>query len=168
MRYAVADIARGDAGTRETLQRMRSLVNRSLAIPVVRGTAVNLMRAVVPRARGEQIRAVRRFLTDRVQFLRDPVGVELLHDPVWLLREIQTRYYVTVDCDDVAILGAALGKAAGLKARFVAVAFYDPVAPYSHVWAELFDGDQWRDLDVTRKTQDLADKGISRRLIFPV
>jgi transglutaminase-like putative cysteine protease len=66
------------------------------------------------------------------------------------------------------MLGAALGKAAGIKARFVAVAFYDPVAPYSHVWAELFDGVEWRDLDVTRKSQDLSAKGISRRLVFPV
>lgn len=168
MRYAVSDIARGDAGTQQTLQRMRSLVNRSLALPIVRGTAVALVRSVLPRDRSGQVRCIRSFLGERIQFLRDPVGVELLHDPVWLLREIQTRYYVTVDCDDVAILGAALGKSAGLKARFVAVAFYDPVAPYAHVWAELFDGDQWRDLDVTRKTQDLSAKGISRRLIFPV
>jgi transglutaminase-like putative cysteine protease len=147
---------------------MKRLVNGSLAAPMVRGTAVNIMRPVVPRDRVGQVEAVRSFLTERVQFLRDPVGVELLHSPEWLLREIQARYYVTGDCDDVAILSAALGKAAGLKARFVAVAFYDPVAPYAHVWTDLFDGDQWRDLDVTRKSQNLASKGISRRLIFPV
>lgn len=168
MRYSVTQISRGDEGTRQTLGRMKALVNRSLVLPVVRGTAVGIMRPVVPRDRVGQIEAVRGFLTERVQFLRDPVGIELLHSPDWLLREIQGRYYVTADCDDVAILGAALGKAAGLKARFVAVAFYDPVAPYSHVWTELFDGGQWRDLDVTRKSQDLASKGISRRLVYPV
>lgn len=168
MRYSVTQISRGDEGTRQTLQKMKRLVNGSLVLPIVRGTAVNVMRPVVPRDRAGQVAAVRGFLTERVQFLRDPVGVELLHSPDWLLREIQARYYVTGDCDDVAILGAALGKAAGLKARFVAVAFYDPVAPYAHVWTDLFDGDQWRDLDVTRKNQDLASKGISRRLIFPV
>ena len=168
MRYAVSNIARGDAGTRETLVRMRSLVNKSLVLPIVRGTAVGIVRPVVPRDRSGQIAAIRRFLGERIQFLRDPVGVELLHSPDWMLQEIGIRYYVTVDCDDVAILGAALGKAVGLKARFVAVAFYDPVAPYSHVWVELFDGGHWRDLDVTRKTQDLASKGISRHLTFPV
>lgn len=168
MRYAVSEIARGDAGTQQTLVKMRSLVNRSLALPIVRGTAVAIVRSVVPRDRSGQIAAIRAFLTERVQFLRDPVGVELLHSPDWMLREVASRYYVTVDCDDVAILGAALGKAAGIKARFVAVAFYDPVAPYSHVWTELFDGSKWRELDVTRKSQDLADKGISRQKVFPV
>jgi hypothetical protein len=168
MKVSVDRISRGDEGTRQTLAKMKRLVNGSLAAPMVRGTAVNIMRPVVPRDRVGQITALRCFLDERVQFLRDPVGVELLHSPDWLLREIQARYYVTGDCDDVAILGAALGKAAGLKARFVAVAFYDPVAPYAHVWTDLFDGDQWRDLDVTRKSQNLASKGISRRLIFPV
>lgn len=168
MRYAVTSIERGDSGTYVTLRKMRELVNRSLALPIVRGTAVELARRVPPRQRRAQIEAIREFLTERVQFLRDPVGVELLHAPDLLLRWIAERYYVTVDCDDVAMLGAALGKAMGLKARFRAVAFLDPNAPYSHVWTELFDGEQWRDLDVTRKYQDASVRAISRDLIYMV
>lgn len=168
MRYAVSEIPGGDAGTVVTLGKMRSLVNRSLVLPIVRGAAVSIVRLVVPRDRRGQVAAIRRFLNERVQFLRDPVGVELLHTPDWLLRDIKARYYTNADCDDVAMLGAALGKAVGLKARFVAVAFYDPVAPYSHVWAELFDGDRWGDVDVTRTVQDLSSKGISRRKVVNV
>lgn len=168
MRYAVTQIPRGDAGTTATLHKMRRLVNDSLPLPLVRGTAVNIIRQAVPRDRRGQIALIRAFLIERVQFVRDPVGVELLHSPEWLLRDIAARYYTNADCDDVAILGAALGKAVGLKARFIAVAFHDPVAPYSHVWAELFDGDRWGELDVTRTVQDLSSKGISRRQTYRV
>lgn len=168
MRYALTQIPRGDAGTAVTLRKMASLVNQSIAKPVVRGTAVNIVRSVVPRDRRGQVQAIRQFLAERVQFVRDPVGVELLHAPDFLLRDVATRYYASADCDDVAMLGAALGKSVGLRARFIAVAFYDPVAPYSHVWAELFDGDRWGELDVTRTVQNLSSKGISRRKVYSV
>jgi hypothetical protein len=82
--------------------------------------------------------------------LSDPSGVELLHDPVLLLEDIRERGQARGDCDDVAVLGAALGGAMGLSARFVVVGFRGPNEPFEHVWTELYDGTTWRELDVTR------------------
>jgi len=79
-------------------------------------------------------------------------------------RSAGQRGVAQVDCDDVAMLGAALGKAVGLRARFVAVAFGPRGAPYRHVWAELGPrtNNVWLDMDTTRPAQGLPMHLISR------
>lgn len=89
----------------------------------------------------------------RFRFLRDPAGVELVHHPRVLLDRLRKEGYVQGDCDDAAILGAALGKVIGLPARFVVVGFRGPRGPLTHVYAEVSDGSRWVDLDVTAPAQ---------------
>lgn len=140
----------GDEGTFTVVDRMAELVRSRIAHPVVRRAAVDLANKVPPQHLSGQIAAVRKFLERRVPFLSDPSGVELLHDPVLLLEDIRERGTARGDCDDVAVLGAALGGALGLSARFVVVGFRGPNEPFEHVWTELHDGTAWRELDVTR------------------
>lgn len=140
----------GDEGTFTVVARMAELVRSRIAHPVVRAAAVDLANKVPPQHLSGQIAAVRKFLERRVPFLSDPSGVELLHDPVLLLEDIRERGQARGDCDDVAVLGAALGGAMGLSARFVVVGFRGPNEPFEHVWTELHDGTAWRELDVTR------------------
>jgi len=140
----------GDDGTFTVVDRMVELVRARIAHPVVRRAAVDLANTVPAQHLAGQVAAVRKFLERRVPFLSDPSGVELLHDPVLLLEDIRERGTARGDCDDVAVLGAALGGALGLSARFVVVGFRGPNEPFEHVWTELHDGTAWRELDVTR------------------
>lgn len=87
------------------------------------------------------------------RFVRDPTGIELLHRPERLLDQIAAGGYAIGDCDDAAILGAALGKAVGFSARFVVLGFFGPRGPFSHVYTELWTGTGWRELDITRTPQ---------------
>jgi transglutaminase-like putative cysteine protease len=83
----------------------------------------------------------------------------------------QLREYpgkILVDCDDAAILMAALGESIGIPARLVAVAFFDPGADFSHVWTELFDGDRWRVIDPTRGSQPLDMRLVTRIMMLDV
>jgi len=143
-------IPEGDEGTFTVVDRMAELVRSRVAHPVVRAAAVDLANKVPAQHLSGQIAAVRKFLERRVPFLSDPSGVELLHDPVLLLEDIRERGQARGDCDDVAVLGAALGGAMGLSARFIVVGFRGPNEPFEHVWTELHDGTAWRELDVTR------------------
>ena len=120
----------------------------------------------------EQIDAIRAYLEDRVEFTRDPKGQELLYTPdrmVKLLTDPERDGILRVDCDDVAVLGAALGMSVGLQARFQVVGFLSPKAPFSHVWTDLKPPSgpgayQWSDLDTTRPQQALPG-AIRRRWI---
>jgi transglutaminase-like putative cysteine protease len=91
--------------------------------------------------------AVRDTLAERVLFFRDPDGVELLYEPGYVVRQILERGYFQDDCDDYTTLAASLGKAAGLRARFVAMRFFDESQPLTHVYAELLTERGWLPID---------------------
>lgn len=153
-----------------TLAHMRRLVLREMVHPAVRALASRLAGSAGTVDPLEQARAIRSFVADRTVFVRDPHGVELLHAPSVMVKRILTEGYAPIDCDDVAILAAALGKAVGLRARFVVVGFGSPHAPFRHVWAELSPprSPRWMEMDVTRPAQPLPFQMISRRSFLEI
>ena len=131
--------------------------------PIVRMVTARLVIGVPGSAAHLHARIIRDWLTMRVRFLPDPSTAEALHDPAWALEHILTYGQVQLDCDDMAMLAAAMGQSIGLRARFVAVAFSSPESPYSHVWADLGDGQTWLSVDPTRPMQGLS---IARRTVL--
>lgn len=148
-------IAGGDFGTMQTIQHMRRIVNDATGDPLTRRTAASIGIAHGGKHGYPQARGIRAYLDERCVFLRDPSNRELLHHPAVMLQDILRQGYTAVDCDDVAILGAALGKAIGLRARFVVVGFSSPTAPFRHIWTELSDPHKirWVECDITRPSQ---------------
>lgn len=145
---ATIRIPRGDAGTIATLGHMRRLANRGVRHPLTVGLAGRIVEGAGGNRRA-QARSLRSWLASTIEFQADPYRVELLRTVPEMLTEIRSRGFGAYDCDDVAILGAALGKAAGLPARFAVLGFLHPSFPYRHVYTEL-DGDGWVELDITR------------------
>lgn len=141
------------------------MVAREFMLPIVRLTATDIVAGLGGTNGVEQANAIRDWLDVHTEFLRDPDGVEMLHGPAWQIQRVWTQGRVLVDCDDVAMLAAALGKAVGLRARFVVVGFDSRNAPFRHVWAELSPRSrqpQWVDMDVTRPSQGLPLNRIAR------
>jgi transglutaminase-like putative cysteine protease len=134
---------------------MRRLANAALVDPVVIETARRIVEdaGVLGRNEGGKFNAIREWLLAHVQFLPDPVGVELLATPRYMLDTIRRAQFVSGDCDDAAILGAALGKAVGLRAKYRALAFGARSRPFSHVYTLLLVRGQWANLDTTRSTR---------------
>lgn len=82
------------------------------------------------------------FVRDEIRYVRDIADVEVLHDPLTLLK------IGAGDCDDKAILLAALLLSIGHdKQRFIAMA----QAPdqYGHVWLQDLIYGRWVDLEPT-------------------
>lgn len=149
-------IPNGDPGSIATLKKMRQLVNGSLTDPVVINTAKSLIRFIPPRSYRDFVGALQEFLSQHVLFCRDPRGVELLHTPRYMIDTIANRFYLQADCDDVAILAAALGKALGMSARFVALGFQTEAAPLTHVFTEIgIPSGEWYALDTTKQPSAL-------------
>lgn len=146
---------------------MRRVVRGSLTDPLVIETARRIVAVLPPRDHDAHALAVRAFLAEHLQFVRDPHGVEMLSTPHYLLTEIARRYMVQGDCDDAAILGAALAKAIGLRARLVAVGFYNRSAPLSHVYT-VVQGRRWHSLDTTRPARLLVEPPVARTLSVEV
>lgn len=84
-------------------------------------------------------------------FQPDPWGLETIREVPEMLQDVAVRGALQADCDDVAVLAAALGKAVGMKSRLVVFGFEGPRGPFAHVFTELYvGGGRWADMDVTR------------------
>ena len=128
----------------------RSPVTRAVALQIVAASPTPASRAV----------AIRDYLLEHWSFIPDPVDIaggggriELLREPVLQLRRITLAYMAEGDCDDAAMLAAALALAAGLKVRYRVVAFAGPMAPFVHVVTDVQVPGAWVPLDVTRQLQ---------------
>lgn len=157
-------IPSGDAGTFATLRHMARLVRGAMVVPRVRYVAAAIASDAASRDGTLQAHAIRAWVEDHTTFLRDPRGAELLHDPALMVCSILTHGNIHVDCDDVAMLAAALGMAVGLRARFTVVGFNSPASPFRHVWTDLSDprAERWIEMDVTRPAQGLDGVRVSR------
>lgn len=158
----------GDWGTRTIAGYMKRFAREGQTDPTVRDLALSIVRGVPGRNGLAQAVAIRNWLASNVEFTRDPERAELLYTPARMVSILTTRGPpLYIDCDDVAVLAAALGGSIGLKSRFQLVGFLSPRAPIRHVWTELQSpsGDRrWVQMDVTRSSQSLLlDRAISRR-----
>lgn len=145
--------------------KMAAIVRASASNPIVRETAVSIVRHLPARAYIEDARAIRQWMQAYTVFLRDPVGVEVSYTPEAMIRGVREHGVIRIDCDDAAVLAASLGRSIGLREKFVLVAFMRPDAPFAHVWAELAPPgtEQWQEMDTTRSQRELPANLISRR-----
>lgn len=151
-RIGMQSIFGGDTGAIQTLSKMRAVVNAGLRDPLVIETARQIVEDSGASGRDElgKVYAIRDWMENHLSFIPDPLGVELLSTPRYLIERIQKTGMVSGDCDDTAILAAALGKAVGLRAKFRALGFRKPGAPFRHVVTYLLAAGQWANLDTTR------------------
>jgi hypothetical protein len=158
----------GHAGTVRTVRRMRGLAFKGQVDPDVRRLALRITDGIGGQDALAMIGVIRGWMSSHIMFTRDPRKHELLIAPRILVRSLRNpanHGIIRVDCDDVATLGAALGGAVGLDARFVVVAYLsrNQGAP-KHVWAELSPPmvEQWMEVDTTRDFQGLPPQSAIR------
>lgn len=167
-------IGGGDRGNFSTLSVMRVVARQQSRHPVVVAQARFLANG--PDAE-HAISSIRSYLAS-FPFYDDPASGEALTEPQLAIRlqaagKLANAAYHEwgFDCDDVAVLGAALGLAAGLRARFVAIRFPTPLDRFpalSHVFTEIAPSGthRWHDLDTTAPAElDRRSVGMSRPVI---
>lgn len=142
----------GDAGIFATLAAMRHQARQAAAHPLVQQVARDAVSGAADPVTAW--RGIRRWVADRTRFQFDP-PIETLYTPLDQLGRIARTGRAAGDCDDVAMLAASLGIAAGLRARFVVTGYGapGPAAHYQHVYTDLWTPQGWRDVDVTRRLQ---------------
>lgn len=129
----------GPAGTVATLGIMKRLANEAVKAPtqLARNQALEIFRSAGLRSREyiPEAQALQRWVQNCIRYVRDPVDVELVQTPEVTLK------LRTGDCDDQATLLAAMLKATGHPAKFVAVGMNG--APFSHVLVETKINSKW-------------------------
>jgi hypothetical protein len=146
-------LADGDEGVMATFRAMTALANIGQTDPGV----VYLARTLAGTDGTSQAavaRAIRGWLRAVWRYVDDPVDTELLISPVTMVQTYIATGMISGDCDEAAILGAALGKAVGIPAAFTGLAFDTPdddPARLAHVFASLLPNDGGPcNLDITK------------------
>lgn len=166
----LASLSGGDTGTHQTVSLMRQQAREGAIDPVVRETAARAVFGVPGSDGTMQARILRDWVASRTVFLADPLYTEALHQPAAVVRHILRRGVIQLDCDDVAMLTAALGLSIGLRARFIVVGFRSPAAPFQHVWCDLSGPrrEAWVTVDPTRPSQAIGNQRVSRAFAVEV
>jgi len=150
--YQLLGIPDGPEGIRATLEIMRRLVRDARRTPDIRELAIRLTESAAGTGNGKnyfgEISALHAYVRDSIRYVQDVNEVETVSPPVEILR------LGAGDCDDKAILLAALLESIGHPARFVALAFAPDL--YEHVIVETKFGQGWIALETT---EDDAEPG---------
>ncbi len=149
----------GALGTKATLKIMRQFVREYKKTIPVRELALSLVRDLHGHKNWiGQVKRVHSFVQRNIQYVRDIRGVETIATP---LVTMQTRQG---DCDDQAVLLAALLESIGHPTRFVAIK-QNVFGPYVHVYTETKIGPKWYPLETTEKMRPFAPMNFSGRMV---
>lgn len=143
-----APLLNGEAGTDQTVQLMRKLVDEALADASFVRKAVEIVRSVPAYDDFGELAALYDWVKGSIRFTKDPLTKEKLYPPQELLK-IRAG-----DCDDISMLLGAFALALGYPARLITIgANPDSPGEFSHVYVEAeapVGSGQWVPLDAAR------------------
>jgi len=126
----------GEPGIFQTINMMRELVNKNFLHPYIRERAATIVRECYRKKSCEDTRLLA-WVNSTVQYLRDPLGVEALHNPVSFTEaKIRRGEKPFGDCDDMSIYLATLLKSIGHDPMFRILSRTGNSYHHVHVWCD--------------------------------
>lgn len=125
----------GADGNIATVQFLVKLARKRAKHPVVRQLALNIIRHAGTKSmfyKDESI-AIAKWVQSNLHYVKDISGVETVHDPLTMIDKVQ-RGTAAVDCDDHAVLLAALLLSIGHRPIFRIVRYSKNSASYNHIY----------------------------------
>ena len=119
----------------QTLRQMKKITKERAGHPLVRKLALNVLNYynVPSHHYADEARAIGEYVQKKVRYVKDPTGIEQLHDPVTLIDQLQ-RGIARGDCDDMALLVASMLFAIGHTPKFRCVRYKSNFGPYNHIY----------------------------------
>lgn len=105
---------------------------RRLALAILQAAGLSSHRYI------DEAKAIAGYVQQKMQYVKDPLGIEQLHDPLTMIEQIE-RGIGAGDCDDMALLIATLLMSVGHKPRFRAVRYRTKWGNYNHIYVVLYD-----------------------------
>ena len=111
----------GDEATYNTLELMKEIVLSSQENFGIRQFVSQIISHVPAYDEMGEIATIYNFIRSRTRFTKDPLSFELLQTPDFIIRQISSGIIPTVDCDDMAVLGATFLSILGYPVHFKAI-----------------------------------------------
>lgn len=145
-------IKSGTRGTLETLDAMREMVTLGKREGEVRAQLYDIIKDCPPKDYLCYARAAYLFCRDKIRYVFDPSGVELVENPKHILK---TR---VADCDSICCLLATLCEQMGFQSRFVTIkADLSRPNEFSHVYMQArIPKHGWVSMDATMPNKEFG------------
>jgi len=130
-----SEVGEGLGGNIQTIKFMKGTARVRANDPLIRKLALNILDyyGVASNYFIDESMAVGDYVKNKVRYVRDPLDVEYLADPIDLVKQIQGGT-AQGDCDDMALLTATLLLSIGHQPYFRAVRYDDQGGPYNHIY----------------------------------
>jgi hypothetical protein len=125
----------GELGNLATVQFLVKLARKRAKHPVVRQLALNIIRHAGTKSMfyKDESLAIGNFVKNKMSYVKDIANVETVHDPLTMIDKIQ-RGTASTDCDDHALLVAALLLSIGHRPVFRIVRYQKGSPSYNHIY----------------------------------
>ena len=139
--YTSQRIPNGKLGVAATLNAMRRMVKRAKKSRNIRELAMRIVQPIPNKDWAGEIRAIQQWVQHNIRYTRDIAGVETLQSPEHTVR------LRAGDCDDHAMLVAALLQSIYHPARFRAIG--KTHNSFCHVYVETKIANKWFSVETT-------------------
>lgn len=141
----------------------RTLADKIVSVPFTWTNAWGIQPRIMPKTPLK----VYSFLRAKLDFARDPEGVELVRHPDQMIAEYERTGRMHGDCDDLACLGAALCRARGYQAVLI-VAGRKAQGPFEHVYYGIVVNGLTIPFDPQEKVTPGFERKVERRKVYQV
>lgn len=147
-----------ERGNYDTVRIMAGVARSRAGDPRVRQLALAILldRNVGSHNFLDEDCAIAEFVQKNVRYVRDPNGIEQLHDPVYMIDHIRAGD-AQGDCDDQALLLASLLLSIGAQPYFVIVRYNRTSGSFNHIYTCVYDKN-WTDRQKSRLVMDTIVK----------
>ncbi len=121
MLSSVSPVSDGARGIAEIVAQCNALREFYGRVPAIRSAALTLAPPRCDDDKRGQLAQLAAFVRVAMRYVADPFNAEFIQTPDRLLLEINERGYAHGDCDDSALLFAALAESVGVACEIVSV-----------------------------------------------
>lgn len=128
------------AGNYETVRIMRGIARQYAGDPRVRQLALNILntRGIKSHDFLDEAKVLAEWVQENVRYVRDPNGIEQLHNPIYLIEQSKAGV-ANGDCDDQALLLATLLLSVGHQPFLAIVKYGKDMGNYNHIYTVVYD-----------------------------
>jgi hypothetical protein len=154
-------LGNGIKGNYDTVKILIKVARERAAHPKIRELALRILEFYKVKSQDyiNEALAIGLFVQKKLRYVRDIHGVETVHDPLMLIDQI-TRGEAQADCDDHALLIAALLLSIGHQPYFAIVKYQNPSAGFNHIYVVVYERNH-----NTRKKRIVLDGIVKRKPI---
>lgn len=119
---------------------MRQEARRHSKNPMVRALALKILEQEKVKSHDflSEAKAIAEFVRDNVRYVRDIEGVEQLHNPLYMIKQVSAGT-AQGDCDDMSLLLATLLLSVGHSPYFAIVRYRDVAGPFNHIYVTEYE-----------------------------